>query len=698
MNLEPGISVIIPVYTPERKNDNDRLRLSDLRKALLSLKNQSIEFDLLEVILVLNGPDSDNDSYQKCVNEFGDLHIRIFRTSSPGAGKARNIGIASSSRQFITFLDSDDRLAPKFLEMGLKYARQNVVAMLPVVDIVGEKEVVENPLNIKIKGVSGSRLDISLVPWSLGFNASKIVPTQILKKYRYDEDLRSGEDVAFFANLFQEEDLLLEVPKDPEGSEYKRTITRGSVSRQSKNFDFLVRQRLETIAKLKAIPVKEGRLAAINSLVHSQFGFVSSYLEENKDQVSEARKLASQLGIWGLNWEDLIQADAQKLVISYCFPPYADTSANVVAKVIREEGLPVDVIYSNMSRVRQRDESTLLIVEPFISHAEEINVEPSFSDWDLICAFARKASKKALRRSKQVNKYESVYSRALWSGSHVAAALIKIGDPSIRWEAEFSDPLALGVTGEIRPGPLSKNRVTHQLRKVLKNAGMGTNRDLTHFELTELVTFALADEVIFTNQNQLEVVLCRYPLWIQKQVRSKAQVHHHAVPTPEMYNMVKSDYVLNSEKVNIAYFGNFYKNRGLNDVFQALASTPKELLRHFQFHIFTNDAEGLSQLMWQQGLSDVVKANGYLPYLEFLNLASQCDGLVVNDVDINGSEYRINPFLPSKYADYIGSGAVVWGLLSPDSPLGQLPLHYRSQLGDVEGAIKIVSELCSQKA
>ena len=85
-----------------------------------------------------------------------------------------------------------------------------------------------------------------------------------------------------------------------------------------------------------------------------------------------------------------------------------------------------------------------------------------------------------------------------------------------------------------------------------------------------------------------------------------------------------------------------------------------------------------------------------MPYLTFLNVATHFDALVVNDTDTNGSTFTVNPFLPSKYADYVGSGAAVWGITVDESPLSKLPLTFSSASGDIDQARSVLDELLRQ--
>ena len=682
----PGISVIIPSYAHDLTNDAS----SGLTAALASLSNQTLSTDLFEVLVVFNGPAA-LDIELDLEDQFSQLDLRVLRTASPGVGRARNLGIASAGRHFVTFLDDDDALQPRFLETGLKHARNGVCVLLPIFDKGQDGSLQENSLNARISTLRGTTVPVARAPWALGFNACKVFPTELAQHYRYEESLRSGEDVAYFAHFLEESGLVFNVPATPGDSSYLRTIRQDSVSRQAESFDFNVTQRLECIAQLREIREVDSKQQALQKLEDAQFGFIEAYLRAHPTDVQRAINTAVDIGVPGLHWGGLRTEKASRLVFSYCFPPFADTSANVTAKVIRNDAELVDVFYANMGRVRGHDDSTQLIVDPYLVHAEELDVVASFAHWGAISSYARQAARKAAKRAKASGTYKSMYSRALWSGSHVAAALFKDNHPETRWEAEFSDPLCIGVDGQPRPGKLTRGVTTHKLKAMVTRSDWPNISYTTHFELTELVTLLYADEVIFTNSNQRQVMLERYPTDLQEFVRAKSTIRHHAEPTKEMYQLVEAGYALDANRINIGYFGSFYANRGIADVLAALQDHPGR--NRFRLHIFTAAPEKLRRHLWNHPVEECLCINGPMPYLEFLNVSTRFDALVVNDTDIAGTALSLNPFLPSKYADYIGSGAAVWGVIEEGSPLSRLPLEFTSQTGDVEQARGVLDEL-----
>lgn len=99
----PLISVIIPVFNVEKY----------LRTCLNSVINQT--YSCLEILLIDDG--SSDKSGEICA-EFArkDVRIRLFSQPNSGQAVARNLGLDNAQGEFVSFVDSDDVIAPDFFE------------------------------------------------------------------------------------------------------------------------------------------------------------------------------------------------------------------------------------------------------------------------------------------------------------------------------------------------------------------------------------------------------------------------------------------------------------------------------------------------------------------------------------------------------------------------------------------------------
>jgi len=112
------VSFIVPVYNSEKY----------LRKCLDSLVNQTLED--IEIIIINDGS---VDSSQNIIDEYVQKYpykIKCFYQQNSGQAAARNNGIKRANGVFISFIDSDDYLEPKALEVAYRYAVEKKVDIL----------------------------------------------------------------------------------------------------------------------------------------------------------------------------------------------------------------------------------------------------------------------------------------------------------------------------------------------------------------------------------------------------------------------------------------------------------------------------------------------------------------------------------------------------------------------------------------
>ncbi len=118
----PKISVIIPVYKVERYLD----------ACVASVAGQT--YPDLEIILVDDGS-PDNCPALCDAWAAKDTRIRVIHRPNGGLSAARNSGLDIATGDFITFVDSDDKLEPQTLERALT-AQQNTDADLVIFNLV----------------------------------------------------------------------------------------------------------------------------------------------------------------------------------------------------------------------------------------------------------------------------------------------------------------------------------------------------------------------------------------------------------------------------------------------------------------------------------------------------------------------------------------------------------------------------------
>lgn len=665
----PGISVILPSY----------MGVNTLGRCLESLKEQSLGFDDFEVIAILNGPDDGTESWlQEYIKKNPALNLNVIKSSCSGASIARNRGIEAAAREYVTFIDDDDYVSPNYLEALLAASAPEQMALATVIDIDGSGQECDNRINQQLENArsysSCSYNDVSSV---LTMNACKSLPTFLAAQLRYDADMKSGEDVCFFSRYLGRYSPKLSLQPVVAKATYYRVLSENSVSRKPHSFAFNVEERLAVMQSIDScLPFVSSayKRAFLTSKISAQSNFVRTYLESNRDEISRYATLLQGASIVSEYDKRIAASLSEVLVYSYCFAPYLDTAGIVMAKRIQALGKPVDVVCNSMNGIRKVDRRLDHITAGLVGRKIVLKGRPSFSGWPEVKQFAVEANKAAENLEKSRPPYKEIYSRAMWVASHFAAALHKLRQPEVFWRAEFSDPLLKDVQGADREMVLDIAWLKRAgFYDALKSKGITPPETDNLFAWGETLAYALADEIIFTNSNQLSYMLgyCDLPSEAIQDVRKRSVISHHPTLPALFYNVADPDYEVDEDCINIAYFGSFYATRGLGEVFRALDDVIRDGVVRIKLHVFTSNGQDAIREASGLGVSDYIVVNEYVGFYEFLALTNKFDCLLVGDANTTGLK-AINPYLPSKLSDYLGSGSAIWALCEKGSVLHEI--------------------------
>ena len=120
--MNPIISVIIPTYN----------RRHVLGRAVGSVLSQRME--QFELIVVDDGSDDGSSEY---LGSFDDPRLKILVQENAGVCAARNAGVAASTSDFLTFLDSDDEAGAGWLDFYVGAIEQRFQLASCAVHFVG---------------------------------------------------------------------------------------------------------------------------------------------------------------------------------------------------------------------------------------------------------------------------------------------------------------------------------------------------------------------------------------------------------------------------------------------------------------------------------------------------------------------------------------------------------------------------------
>ncbi|AWK50031.1 hypothetical protein DIC82_02510 [Clostridium beijerinckii] len=179
-------SIIMAVYNVEKYLD----------ETMQSLIEQSLDFRTYVQVIFINDGSKDN-SEEICLkykNLYPDNIIYI-KKENGGVSSARNKGLEVAEGQYINFLDPDDKLSANTLLTVGKFFDNHYYE----IDLVAiplqffDAKTGGHPLNRKFKG--NRIIDIEKEFKSIVLSSSSsFIKSHIVKNYRFDENLRYGED------------------------------------------------------------------------------------------------------------------------------------------------------------------------------------------------------------------------------------------------------------------------------------------------------------------------------------------------------------------------------------------------------------------------------------------------------------------------------------------------------------------------
>lgn len=692
-SLEEGVSVVIGTYRGETKID----------RCLDSLINQTLDYSLFEVIFIINGERDNTD--KKIHSAFASstkINYSILYSDKPSLPAARNIGIKAARKKYLCFLDDDDYLSQNYLKGMLEYCSISTIVFSQIVDVDENGNLnPDNVINNQI--LQNSRVETTeMHKLTTGNTMSgcKMFPTVLVKDHPFIEELRSGEDVVFFTQLLTDWDFVFQVVPAKKNVIYYRLFSDNSMSRRPLSYEFNVLERIAVLTHLENQLLKveyQYRISLIKSKISAQSLFIVRFLNQNEDLRSKAYSDIIKAKLINFPFYLINDNKANTLVVSYCFPPYVDTSGTVVAKRIRSDGELVDVIYNKMDKKRAISHNLSLIANEFIDRKFEIATPTAFSSWDGIEKFVNEGLKKIASQVSKKGHYKKVYSRAMWPASHFLAYAYKMQYPKSSWIAEFSDPLLFDIHGQERPDKITNSDTLLDFTNELKKRNLPISDSDKLFFWCEYLPFAFADRIIFTNENQKQSMLSRFPIpEIRQLVLDKCTEKHQPILQEMFYHIHTSDYLLDDAFVNMAYFGAFYATRKLNELIKAVEGMNDHERKKFKIHIFTEKPDEFQAEIRGTALENVFCIGPYADYFEFLNLTTRFDCLIVNDA-LTKHVKSINPYLPSKVSDYLGSGVSIWGLCEEGSILSSLDIEYKSPIDDVNATKEMLIRIIKNK-
>ncbi len=187
MNREPLVTIILPAYNAVQYID----------EAVQSVIGQT--YSNWELIIINDGSKDGTDAYLQTLQH---PSIRVFHQKNKGVSVARNVGLSIANGDLITFLDADDALSRRSLEVRADYLSAH-----PQVDIVdGLISVRDDALNNEKRSYRPYYQGLILtrllkLDERVFFGPFYMFRRSLLGETKFSEKMTHAEDLLFFITL-----------------------------------------------------------------------------------------------------------------------------------------------------------------------------------------------------------------------------------------------------------------------------------------------------------------------------------------------------------------------------------------------------------------------------------------------------------------------------------------------------------------
>ncbi len=201
LNCSEIVSIIVPVYNAENY----------IEKCLRSITGQT--YECLDIIIVNDGSKDNSLEICRLFQQTDNRILIINNTENRGVGFSRNCGLKVAKGEYIIFVDSDDTIAPNYVEEMLRPVQSGKydLAICQLADVyLNDNEIIVKksyrPVPQHLTGVFLTDYH-KLFPETVYLCGPvvKIYKKKIIDKYHisFPTDLSWGEDQAFNQSYYE---------------------------------------------------------------------------------------------------------------------------------------------------------------------------------------------------------------------------------------------------------------------------------------------------------------------------------------------------------------------------------------------------------------------------------------------------------------------------------------------------------------
>lgn len=237
------ISIIIPTYKPGYY----------LWECLDSIKEQTLEKSLFEVLIILNGEKEPyyNDilSY---IKKYKLGNFKLLYTEQNGVSNARNIGLDNCKEEYIAFIDDDDYIDKNYLKNFFKILDKNTLFIADIKNFYEDSKKIIKSTKYEENDVTNNFFQYRR---SFSYIGAKIIPKNIIRDFRFNTKYKNGEDSLFMVEISKN---IKQIKTGSKECIYWRRIRKSSVNFKKKSFKYILTNSFSLIQTYLQTFLKKG--------------------------------------------------------------------------------------------------------------------------------------------------------------------------------------------------------------------------------------------------------------------------------------------------------------------------------------------------------------------------------------------------------------------------------------------------------
>lgn len=257
--MNPSVSVIVPVYNAQPY----------LRQCMESLVGQTLRE--IELICV---DDGSTDGSGDILAEYAarDERVRVITQGNAGSGAARNRGLREAHGKYIAFVDADDEVAPRYLELLCHALEEHPTADFSWCEYRRQYEPEDT--SAKVSAVLCPRpLEHHLLrrrPFLPSLVTGRLFRVSLLQGLEFPETIKWGEDILFLYNaLHLAKDGVCVSPRLYMYREHEESLVNCPVTLQRIDHEIICGEEMEAFYRSHSLSRREER--ALRRLIAKRF-------------------------------------------------------------------------------------------------------------------------------------------------------------------------------------------------------------------------------------------------------------------------------------------------------------------------------------------------------------------------------------------------------------------------------------------